>query len=305
MSIESIGLISPDIVKAHKLEKLEFIETLLLFKGSFTRKDLKKEFDTAPAVATRDISSYKGLLAEHGLNPESVYLDGSTKEYKFDPDTFKPLFSRSSERAFSFLRMISSRDSFGDNENISIEAPTRLVKTNFETITSVSRAIFNNEGIEISYFSGQSGEGTRTLFPHAFFDGGHQWYIRAYCALRNEFRSFAISRISHCKNLALNATPKMNSRNDHQWNKILNLELSAHPTLVSQPQVIEFQYGMIDGVKKITCRASSAGYWLNFWGVDCSSDASLKDKRHQLWLKNPQALYDVETSILAPGYKQA
>jgi hypothetical protein len=39
------------------------------------------------------------------------------------------------------------------------------------------------------------------------------------------------------------------------------------------------------------------------WSVDASPDHSLKEEHYRLWLSNPLALYGVENSKPAPGYR--
>ena len=62
-------------------------------------------------------------------------------------------------------------------------------------------------------------------------------------------------------------------------------------------------YGMQGGVLRIKLRAATAGYILRQWGVDCSTDHSLRSHEYRLWLKDHLALYGVKNAILAPGYR--
>jgi hypothetical protein len=297
-----MDLISPEEVKSNKLEKLEFLETLLLFRGWFSRGDLKDEFDTAPAVATRIISKYRLLLKK----PSSVYLDGSTKLYNLDFENFTPIFSRTSDRALSYLRLISKKQKLGAFENISIEAPSRLVNINLDVITALSRAIFNNKKSIIEYFSSRNGLDYREFYPHALFDGGVQWYVRGYFhdpndSNRSGFTDLALSRVKSIEILDEGIPQNAKNSEDKQWNKFIRLELTAHPKL-SNPESIEFQYDMVDGIKELHMRAAMAGYFLSHCNVDCSIERTQNPKRYQLWLRNNQSLYDVESADFAPGY---
>ena len=60
---------------------------------------------------------------------------------------------------------------------------------------------------------------------------------------------------------------------------------------------------MVDGRLRINVRAAVAGYVLRHWNVDCTKDHSLEGPEYHLWLKNRQALYDVENLVIAPGYQ--
>ena len=79
------------------------------------------------------------------------------------------------------------------------------------------------------------------------------------------------------------------------------MELVPHPA-IKQPKAIEADYGLEDGVLKIKARAALAGYVLRRWSVDSSPDHRLDCSSHQLWLRNPQTLYGVESAALAPGF---
>ena len=57
-----------------------------------------------------------------------------------------------------------------------------------------------------------------------------------------------------------------------------------------------------NGCLRIKARAALAGYVLRRWNVDASPDHRLDPAAHQLWLRNTQTLYGVESAALAPGY---
>jgi hypothetical protein len=49
-------------------------------------------------------------------------------------------------------------------------------------------------------------------------------------------------------------------------------------------------YSMQDGVLRMKLRASTAGYILRQWSVDCTPDLSLRGHECRLWLKNHLAI---------------
>jgi hypothetical protein len=93
-------------------------------------------------------------------------------------------------------------------------------------------------------------------------------------------------------------TPK----HDDQWNRMLELPIVPHPDKDST-EIVKRDYDMLDGVLKLRVRAAMAGYVLQQYHVDCSPDHSIADKAYRLWLKDPLALYGVESSMFAPGYQ--
>jgi len=76
---------------------------------------------------------------------------------------------------------------------------------------------------------------------------------------------------------------------------------TPHPG-VEHPQAIGADCQMKDGMLVLDMRAPLVGYALRRWAVDCTSYHVLDPRSHHLFLKNPQTLYDVESSALAPGY---
>ena len=87
----------------------------------------------------------------------------------------------------------------------------------------------------------------------------------------------------------------------YSWNRIASLEIVPHPRL-GHPETIEQEYYMEDGKLRVNVRAAVAGYVLWHWNVDCTKDTAWMAPNH-LWLKNRQALYDVENLLIAPGYQ--
>ena len=62
-------------------------------------------------------------------------------------------------------------------------------------------------------------------------------------------------------------------------------------------------YGMTGDALQLRSRAAVAGYMLQRWRVDCSTDHHLPDEHYRLWLADPLTLYGVESAALAPGYQ--
>jgi len=122
-----------------------------------------------------------------------------------------------------------------------------------------------------------------------------------------EFRDFVLARIADARALIAERIGQVGDHetpvNDHQWNRIVDLELVPHPANVQHPDTIEAEYGMENGQLKVLVRAALAGYLLRRWNVDCTENHSLRGSEFHLWLRNRQALYGVTNLVLAPGYE--
>lgn len=65
--------------------------------------------------------------------------------------------------------------------------------------SSLKTAILNRNQIIFSYFSNKGEKTTRQVKPIRILFKGHDWYLYAFCMLRNSFRYFKLSRISNLK----------------------------------------------------------------------------------------------------------
>ena len=137
----------------------------------------------------------------------------------------------------------------------------------------------------------------------ALVNDGLRWHMRAFDRKSQEFRDFVLTRVRHSQFIGDNRVHSHEqSSADIQWNRIVELDLVAHPQQ-TYPEIIEVDYAMTEGVLHLKLRAAVAGYALRQWLVDCSADHRLTGQEYRLWLKNPLALYGVSSAALAPGYK--
>lgn len=278
-------------------ERLSYIEFRLFFLGTVGRQDLMDRFGVAPAAATRDFAEYKRLA------PNNIGFDNTSKLYVISAD-FTPLFEHVIERVLTALTQ-----GFGDGINpvsgalVLCEGPPTLNRLKVEVLAAVSRAIFSKKAVKISYFSDSSGASVREIVPFALVSDGLRWHTRAFDRKRNKFLDFVLSRIDEAM-LVEQTFPNLHElpSQDIQWNRILELDLVPHPGRKSS-EVVKRDYMMVDGVFRLKIRAAMAGYVLRQWHVDCSANHQISDKAFRLWLRDPLALYGVESALLAPGYE--
>lgn len=166
----------------------------------------------------------------------------------------------------------------------------------------ITRAIHQGKAAKVEYCSTSFGIATRELVPFVLVDNGLRWHVRTYDRKRDRFGDFVITRITKAELIDAPLAEHEDLKHDIQWNRIVEMELVAHPK-IKHPQAIELDYDMVDGVRKQNVRAAVAGYVLRRWNVDCTADHSLGGSEYQLWLKNSAALYGVENLVLAPGYQ--
>lgn len=277
-------------------ERLAHIDFRLYFLGEVSRADIASRFGIAPAGATRDLAVYREAA------PKNIIFDGSSKTYRTGP-AFRPLFEHPLDRTLTALSQ-----GFGDGlgrsagSMVPCEFPEPINRPATDTLAQVTRAIRAGTVISVSYVSLGGCESEREIVPFALADTGLHWHARAFDRKSGSYRDFVLTRIRRAAPVSENApVPSEGPVNDIQWNRVVELELVPHPDGPC-PEIAALDYPMEDGVLRLRVRAALAGYVLRRWSVDCSSDHCLSGSEHRLWLRDPLALYGVESVTLGPGY---
>lgn len=277
-------------------KRLAHIDFKVNFLGSVGRNDLINRYDIKEAAATRDLTEYRRLA------PDNLYYDGVSKKY-MRSEKFEPLFQFTPSQVLTALSQGLGEDFVGvQKQFIFCEMPAQLQKPSIQVLSVLSRAIHQKRIVKIEYLSLRSGVTSREIIPFVLVNNGLRWHVRAYDRRRSLFIDFVLTRISELKIVNGEIEEHENRDNDIQWNRIVELEITAHPKL-KFPKTIEFEYGMENGCLRVNIRAAIAGYLLRLWNVDCSKDYHLPGNEVHLWLRNSAALYGVENNVLAPGYE--
>jgi len=281
-------------------ERLSHIDFRLMFLGVMQRSDLIQRFGMKEAAATRDIALYRKLAEEN------ITYKTKERSYFYNPK-FIPLFEYAPERALAALSSGFGDDYVGVHGKAMIpcDTPTQLNMTQLETLSVLTRAIYQHQVVKLKYYSLSSGGSVREIVPFALVDNGLRWHIRAYDRKQSRFTDFVVNRMENPKVIDSLIEEHETKEADIQWNRIVELEIVPHPVL-KHPETIAMDYCM-QGSKKdkqlnINVRAAVAGYLLRRWNIDCSEKHSLTGNEYHLWLKNFQALYGVENLVIAPGY---
>jgi len=282
-----------DTVSGIQQERVKYIDYCAYFFGKVGRKDLQQRFSIAPAAATRDFNLYNQEA------PANLIYQPSIRSYAIS-QSFRPLFNYTSHNILSIVT-----NELADN-TITPEDSLRLGRTIEITLLSkLTRAIHLNKAIECTYRSTGSGESTKQLVPHALFDTGLHWYVRAYdrSEKRKHFADFSLSRFLQITELSVPPFPNEAQDNDDEYNTFVTLEVTPHPNQ-KYPQTIKFDYGMKDGILEKEVRSSFAGFLLRRWNVDCSLNGQLSGYEYQLYLKNTSEIMNKADLFLAPGFKK-
>jgi len=277
-------------------QRLAYIDFKLLFVGYVSRAEIVSYFEKGLTSASSDINLYKELCAEN--------MEYNSKEKKyFQTPEFTPLFEHDPRKTLVKLsnQITDGFDAIGDT-TFPIEAPSQLNVPDIFTVAKLIQAVINGKALKITYTSLTSGLSEREIVPHSIVDNGLRWHIRAFDRKSESFRDFVLTRISEATIENSLVHREEDKLNDHQWMRIMPLQLVPHPHNVKHPSAIALDYGMENGSLTLNIRAAMAGYLLRRWNVDCTADAELIGAEYQLWLKNRQTLFGAENLAIAPGY---
>lgn len=279
-------------------QRLLYIDFKLLFVGHITRSEIVQHFELGLSAATRDLNLYKTIA------PENLQYDTTDKRY-FITSAFNPVFQHDARKTLIKLahQITDGADAITEL-TFPVEAPSQLNVPNIFVIAKLTQAIMNKHAVSMIYTSLTSGSNAREFVPHSIVDNGLRWHVRGFDKKSGTFRDFVLTRISHVKQILDNiVAPHQTKQEDHQWQRIMPLQLIPHPNNIKHPTAIEMDFAMENGVLELNVRAAMAGYLLRRWNVDCTSEASLSGPEYQLFLRNRQTLYGAENLTIAPGYK--
>ena len=262
-----------------QMEKLQFIELLAYFHGAVNREDLINRFGISKASATNVLTAYNRMA------PENLRYDIRLKRYEIS-NVFKPVFN---------VRLLIERIPVYTMPKLHKPADDEVI----DMIALISRAIQNTQSLIITYISTTSGTSTRQIVPVAFANNLLRWHLRAFDRKRENYVDFVFSRIRKVSLIKHDTIEHHeHPNNDQQWHSFVELKIIAHPHNFAKSQ--SFVIG--DEIRSIRLRAAMAGYFLQLWNVDCSENASLRERKYQYMLENLAEVSEVADLALAPGY---
>lgn len=256
-------------------QRLEFIESKLVWEGRINRGDLVDTFGVSVPQASSDLKQYQERA------PENIEYDASAKCYVATAD-LSPVFESSSADAFlDDLLTGSGRRTSAFSVGF-VPPPKRSLKP--KVLERVARAIASREQIHVRYQS-ISGKGKewRWIAPHAFGFDWFRWHTRAFCVRDQKFKDFVIARILEVKEATAS---EVEPEQDCEWNTELVLVIGPHPGLSEdQRKAIELDYGMTNGRAHLTVREAMAYYVKQRLGLGRDSDSSSPEQQQIILLE--------------------
>jgi predicted DNA-binding transcriptional regulator YafY len=205
------------------MERLHRIKYMIQQRKCVPREDFLDELEISPATFKRDLEYLRSRLKA------SIVYDRFMGGYKFEnPDQVDKIempglwFSEKEATALVLMQhLLSSLDQggligphiepltaiidgiLGQSETSAKELRKRIKvigmgsrKNSIENFSEIGAALLKRNRLEIEYYSKGKDEDTkREISPQRLIYYRENWYLDAYCHMRNDLRSFAIDGI--------------------------------------------------------------------------------------------------------------
>ena len=204
------GIITVGDVKTMKDNRLFRILYYILEKGKVTANELADKFEVSVRTIYRDIDSISSV----GIPIYALQGKGGGIEIAEDFVLSKSLLSENEkQQIMSALQGLDNTTIQRENELLTkLSALFKMKNTSWievdfnnwqnnkmyeKTFDDIKSAILSKNIISFTYFSSNEKETSRSVKPVRLLFKSQDWYLYAFCLLRNDFRYFKLSRIKN------------------------------------------------------------------------------------------------------------
>ena len=204
------GIIIIGDVKTMKDNRLFRILYYILEKGKVTASELADKFEVSVRTIYRDIDS----ISSAGIPIYALQGKGGGIEIAEDFVLSKSLLSENEkQQIMSALQGLDNTRVQHENELLTkLSALFKMKNTSWievdfnnwqnnklyeKTFNDIKSAIISKNIVSFTYFSSNEKETSRRVKPVRLLFKSQDWYLYAFCLLRNDFRYFKLSRIKN------------------------------------------------------------------------------------------------------------
>ena len=251
------GIITVGDVKTMKDNRLFRILYYILEKGKVTANELADKFEVSVRTIYRDIDS----ISSAGIPIYALQGKGGGIEIAEDFVLSKSLLSENEkQQIMSALQGLDNTTIQRENELLTkLSALFKMKNTSWievdfnnwqnnkmyeKTFDDIKSAILSKNIISFTYFSSNEKETSRRVKPVRLLFKSQDWYLYAFCLLRNDFRYFKLSRI---KNLEIHTEKFDDNFEDAILKKEMPHENTVHIKVKFDRKVAFRVYDEING----------------------------------------------------------
>lgn len=280
---QSIEQVRWDLALRYRL-----IETVAWWEGRLTTGHLIQSFGISRQQASKDINTY---INEHA--PRNLTYDKQLKGY-VPSKLFKPRFIDDSASAYLHL-LYQNNERAPHIEGLALayahtkvlEVPDRSIRP--QILRPLLKACREGLRLETEYVSLANPEPEiRLIAPHTLVYTGMRWHVRAYCEKNRKYRDFVLSRLRGEPELLDKSENLIDE--DTVWETAVDLVIAPDQRLSpTQREIIETDFGMVDGQLVIPSRQALVKYVLQRYQID-PKNLDPKPEAQQIVVKNLQEL---------------
>jgi len=198
-----------------QINRLFEIVYLLMDKKSMTAMELAAHFEVSKRTVLRDIDTLTAagipIYTTQGKGGGISILDNFVinKTVISDDEQNQILFAL---QAISTTRHVDTDNLLGRLQCLFEKTNTDWIEVDFSRwaigttdkakFDSLKKAIINNRAISFSYSSYHGETNSRKVYPLKLAFKSKSWYLRAFCLLKNDYRTFKINRMRDVEMLA-------------------------------------------------------------------------------------------------------
>ena len=212
-----------------RLERLIAIIMVLLNQKKISATKLAEMFEVTPRTIYRDIDAINQAGIPIVSHPGVHGGISITEEYKVDKKLFTTLdianlliglgtlsSALASEEMVTTLAKVKSLIPAEESRNVTSKSNQIAIDLTFWTGNQITQAYFTQirEGLDknrylvLQYLDGNGRSSERKIEPYQLIFKESNWYLYAYCTLRQDFRLFKVSRISKLSIATENFLPR-------------------------------------------------------------------------------------------------
>ena len=234
------------------------LELLAYWEGKVNTKPLIKAFDISRQSASAIINKY---LAS---NENTLVYDVTQKAYLIT-EAFNPKFINKTVDEYFDWQQVGKIPSFQSREpstsQIRIQPLPRYVDPS--VMRPLLKAMKCKTAVDCEYLSVTNNEPLgRLVYPHSFVKAANRWHVRGFCALRDNYLDFVLSRFRSVEYDGDEAS--YTEKEDVKWNTFVDLIVAPDPRLSDiQKQALEKDFNMKDGRLIVKARGALVKYTLD------------------------------------------
>lgn len=242
---------------ANKLDpqRLRYLELLLRWEGQVGNARLRELFGLSSIRASQWLREFREA------QPRWTLWNRITRSFDATPEFYRDKILENTWALDQYLSLVGLPNAMhADSQHVVVAGFPDITTPNPQIFAVLSSASRLAKAVEITYRSMREPKPhKRILSPHSIVHAGRRWHVRAYCESNNEFRDYALGRISQVK--LLEQPSQFLKQDDTEWLTEVPVKLIAHPDLTDEQQsLIGFEYFNNTAARTTTCRGPLVKY---------------------------------------------